>query len=114
MAYRRQFGLITVNFKNTNQVKPMEQPMILVLIKSILSGYLGFLIFHSIGSYYFYSHTSYVRQRLSYESSINFNRLQIIKDNDFKLYEEYPFKEKTPFLFSDFVIRNNLQYKKKK
>ena len=74
--------------------------------KSFCFGLVGFLITHCISLKIMFSHTEYVRLRLHYEKSINFDRNKV-KEN----YEDYPFSHRTSFLYNDLEVRNKMKKK---
>jgi len=74
--------------------------------KSFCFGLVGFLITHCISLKVMFSHTEYVRLRLHYEKSINFDRNNV-KEN----YEDYPFAHRTSYLYNDLEVRNKMKKK---
>lgn len=74
--------------------------------KSFAYGLVGFFITHLIGLTIVFSHTEYVRLRLFYEKSINFDR-NSVKEK----YEDYPFAHKASYLYNDLEIRNKIKKK---
>ena len=63
----------------------------------------GYFISHVIGLKFVFDNALYVRLRLAYESKFKYNREDVNE-----LLDEYPFRHKTDFLFSDLQIRNNI------
>jgi hypothetical protein len=74
------------------------------LWKAALAGLLGCLLCDVfVAMKYVYSHTAYVRDRLTYESQIGFDRNEVNE-----IYEEYPFT-KDGIMATDVMIRNHLK-----
>ncbi len=72
-------------------------------IKNLIVGFVGLMLADCIiGLRYLYEHTLYVRDRLSYEAKINFDRNEVNE-----LYDEYPFS-KDGIMATDVMIRNQI------
>jgi hypothetical protein len=73
------------------------------------NGIFFFLITHLFGLKLIYNNTLHIRLRLSHESKIKYDRSEVKE-----LFDEYPFKHKEEFLYSDLEVRNRLtEYDKK-
>ena len=67
------------------------------------NAFFGYFICHIFALYLLFNHAEYVRLRLAYENKCNYKR-----ENGIELFDEYPFRHKTDFLFSDLQVRNRI------
>jgi len=75
---------------------------------SILVGSISYILLHFMLMKVIFDKNFYIRNRILYEKSINYERQKYDKDN---LLDEYPFTDKHKLLYSDFSIKNQLYLK---
>jgi hypothetical protein len=75
------------------------------LLHRTSNGIFIFLLGHMVGLKFIYGKTLYVRLRLAHESKIKYDRSHVKE-----LLDEYPFRHKEDFLYSDLEVRNRITH----
>jgi hypothetical protein len=95
------FIVFFLGSKLIRRLRMVEFKLAEELFTGVLAGYSGWLLFHVLGMRYVFDSAQYIRDRLAYENSVNFDRHTVRE-----LYNEYPFVKHN--LKSDLSIRNRL------
>ncbi len=108
------YSIAFLTANNINKIKSavfqrnmMPTNFLSLFTKGFGYGLVGFFIAHCISLTILFSHTDYIRLRLYYEKSIQFDRKNV-KDK----YEDYPFAHKANYLYNDLEVRNKIKKKK--
>ena len=98
-------------FRITSKKGKTDDSIISTFIGSTIIGFFSWVAMHCFCLKIMFEKNFYIRNRLIYEKSINYDRTKFNKVEIDDLLDEYPFAGNTNYLFSDFSIKNQLYFR---